>query len=143
MAATTSWHRYGTKLRHCHPVYCLFDVSGSFSAWQETSSNSSADVGDCVAITTVTSSWIQRDCAAPLSVICRTGDFTPAYRLAMRHCAHECNSVVQSLLLASISPKNYIKGQVQPSQVHLHLFSSFSPRFSLLSVHLLPFPAGK
>jgi len=21
MAAKTSWHRYGTKLRHCHPVY--------------------------------------------------------------------------------------------------------------------------
>jgi len=21
MAAETSWHRYGTKLRHCHPVY--------------------------------------------------------------------------------------------------------------------------
>jgi len=23
MAAKTSWHRYGTKLRHCHPVYRL------------------------------------------------------------------------------------------------------------------------
>jgi len=23
MAAKTSWHRYGTKLRHCHPVYSL------------------------------------------------------------------------------------------------------------------------
>jgi len=21
MAAEISWHRYGTKLRHCHPVY--------------------------------------------------------------------------------------------------------------------------
>jgi len=21
MAPKTSWHRYGTKLRHCHPVY--------------------------------------------------------------------------------------------------------------------------
>ena len=21
MAAKTRWHRYGTKLRHCHPVY--------------------------------------------------------------------------------------------------------------------------
>ena len=21
MAAETSWHRYGTKLRHCHPMY--------------------------------------------------------------------------------------------------------------------------
>jgi len=21
MAAKTSWHRYGTILRHCHPVY--------------------------------------------------------------------------------------------------------------------------
>jgi len=21
MAAKTTWHRYGTKLRHCHPVY--------------------------------------------------------------------------------------------------------------------------
>jgi len=21
MAAKTSWHRYGTKLRHCHPMY--------------------------------------------------------------------------------------------------------------------------
>ena len=21
-AAKTSWHRYGTKLRHCHPMYC-------------------------------------------------------------------------------------------------------------------------
>jgi len=21
MAAKTSWHRYGTKLRHCHPIY--------------------------------------------------------------------------------------------------------------------------
>ena len=24
MAAKTSWHRYGTKLRHCHPVYSMF-----------------------------------------------------------------------------------------------------------------------
>jgi len=23
MAAETSWHRYETKLRHCHPVYKL------------------------------------------------------------------------------------------------------------------------
>ena len=23
MAAKTSWHRYGSKLRHCHPVYLL------------------------------------------------------------------------------------------------------------------------
>jgi len=23
MAVKTSWHRYGTKLRHCHPVYIL------------------------------------------------------------------------------------------------------------------------
>jgi len=23
MAAETSWHRYGTKLRHCHPMYIL------------------------------------------------------------------------------------------------------------------------
>jgi len=22
MAAKTSWHRYGSKLRHCHPMYC-------------------------------------------------------------------------------------------------------------------------
>ena len=21
MAAKTTWHRYGTKLRHCHPMY--------------------------------------------------------------------------------------------------------------------------
>ena len=21
MAAETNWHRYGTKLRHCHPLY--------------------------------------------------------------------------------------------------------------------------
>ena len=28
MAAETSWHRYGTKLRHCHPVYIrLSDVT--------------------------------------------------------------------------------------------------------------------
>ena len=24
MAAKTSWHRYGTKLRHCHPTYTAF-----------------------------------------------------------------------------------------------------------------------
>jgi len=23
MAAKTSWHRYGTKLRHCHPMYTI------------------------------------------------------------------------------------------------------------------------
>jgi len=23
MAAKTSWHRYGTKLRHYHPMYCV------------------------------------------------------------------------------------------------------------------------
>jgi len=27
MAAKTSWHRYGTKLRHCHPMY-MVTVSG-------------------------------------------------------------------------------------------------------------------
>jgi len=34
MAVKTSWHRYGTKLRHCHPVYtrvayvvCIYTVS--------------------------------------------------------------------------------------------------------------------
>jgi len=27
MAAKTSWHRYGTKLRHCHPVYLLHFLS--------------------------------------------------------------------------------------------------------------------
>ena len=29
MAAKTSWHRYETKLRHCHPVYTLrlLDIS--------------------------------------------------------------------------------------------------------------------
>jgi len=29
MAAKTSWHRYGTNLRHCHPVYtecCVYTV---------------------------------------------------------------------------------------------------------------------
>jgi len=26
MAAKTSWHRYGTKLRHCNPMYTSFDV---------------------------------------------------------------------------------------------------------------------
>ena len=26
MAAKTNWHRYGTKLRHCHPVYSLLQV---------------------------------------------------------------------------------------------------------------------
>jgi len=25
MAAKTSWHRYGTKLRHCHFTYTLHD----------------------------------------------------------------------------------------------------------------------
>ena len=38
MAAKTGWHRYGTKLRHCHHVQCM---SVAFSAltllvgWQE------------------------------------------------------------------------------------------------------------
>ena len=27
MAAKTRWHRYGTKLRHCHPVYSCAVVS--------------------------------------------------------------------------------------------------------------------
>jgi len=22
MAAKTNWHRYGSKLRHCHTIYC-------------------------------------------------------------------------------------------------------------------------
>jgi len=26
MAAETSWHRYGTKLRHCHPMYYRYDM---------------------------------------------------------------------------------------------------------------------
>ena len=32
MAAKTSWHRYGAKLRHCHPMYnrtCGVQVSNS------------------------------------------------------------------------------------------------------------------
>ena len=35
MAAETSWHRYGTKFRHCHPTYSrridkhLFDKASS------------------------------------------------------------------------------------------------------------------
>jgi len=29
MAAKNNWHRYGTKLRHCHPVYCPGPVLGS------------------------------------------------------------------------------------------------------------------
>jgi len=24
MAAKTNWHRYGTKLRHCHPMYIVY-----------------------------------------------------------------------------------------------------------------------
>jgi len=38
MAAKTSWHRYGTQLRHCHPMYTdiqlvtsLFCVDETFS----------------------------------------------------------------------------------------------------------------
>jgi len=26
MAAKTSWYRYGTKLRHCHPIYKRIDI---------------------------------------------------------------------------------------------------------------------
>jgi len=29
MAAKTSWHRYGTKLRHCHPVYPTYELLDS------------------------------------------------------------------------------------------------------------------
>ena len=40
MAVITNWHRYGTKLRHCHPVYTsrsslqhgIGEVVGSFIA---------------------------------------------------------------------------------------------------------------
>ena len=27
MAAKTSWHRYVTKLRHCHPMYKVVDAT--------------------------------------------------------------------------------------------------------------------
>ena len=47
------------------------DRSGSFTAWQETPSNSSA--ADCVAIATATSLWRQRECGASLPFICSTG----------------------------------------------------------------------
>ena len=33
MAAKTSWHRHGTKLRHCHPVYRTPTVSRSLQAF--------------------------------------------------------------------------------------------------------------
>ena len=29
MAAKISWHRYGTTLRHCHPVYFSIRVSSN------------------------------------------------------------------------------------------------------------------
>jgi len=32
MAAKTSWHRYGTKLRHCHPVYKCRTFHAAFLA---------------------------------------------------------------------------------------------------------------
>jgi len=35
MAAKTGWHRYGTKLRHCHPVLFFFMAYSSFSRAQE------------------------------------------------------------------------------------------------------------
>jgi len=31
MAPKTSWHRYGTKLRHCHPMYKTSSCSGQMS----------------------------------------------------------------------------------------------------------------
>jgi len=33
MAAETSWHRYGTKLRHCHPMYRHNSVSVTVTRW--------------------------------------------------------------------------------------------------------------
>jgi len=32
MAAKISWHRYGKKLRHCHPVYIYLSVC-PYRAW--------------------------------------------------------------------------------------------------------------
>jgi len=34
MAAKTSWHRYGKKLRHCHPVYSATVIGGSLGGSQ-------------------------------------------------------------------------------------------------------------
>jgi len=31
MAAKINWHRYGTKLRHCHPMYCSDQQQGDLS----------------------------------------------------------------------------------------------------------------
>jgi len=31
MAPKTSWNRYGTKLRHCHPMYCITIVQNAIS----------------------------------------------------------------------------------------------------------------
>jgi len=33
MAAKTSWHRYGTKLRHCHPIYLLSNSVMVLNLW--------------------------------------------------------------------------------------------------------------
>ena len=35
MAAKTSWHRYGTKLRHCHPMYTLVALLQAYIHWKE------------------------------------------------------------------------------------------------------------
>jgi len=33
MAAKTSWHRYGTKLRHCDPMYMPMTVATIFGGF--------------------------------------------------------------------------------------------------------------
>jgi len=33
MASKTGWHRHGTKLRHCHPMYCAPALSTMFALY--------------------------------------------------------------------------------------------------------------
>ena len=46
MVAKTSWHRYGTKLCHCHPVY-MYKLIAKFSTLDLASKLNSKPVGMC------------------------------------------------------------------------------------------------
>jgi len=49
MAAKTGWHRYGTKLRHCHPVYSdEFTVSKQFARTTRFCSPNDISIGSAV-----------------------------------------------------------------------------------------------
>jgi len=47
MAAKTSWRRYGTKLRHCHPVYRLLVSYGVYALDNISRAKSAVNSGPC------------------------------------------------------------------------------------------------